>query len=314
MPLSEADAVVREFDGNLDNRLNFTEFAQFALPATSYSLRDISLKRPNAALLSYSYKYQPLHYTTLRQLGELFEQEMRFQRTRSDLRRELIRHDDFVKSRYFDLLSLGKSYISVDDLIYFLNRQGQRTLTEDLEAILRRCDHTGDQTLNYTEFSELTAYTDEPYNAGYQRASSPTYAGATSHALRASSGARAEERSPEVEPKKDNAIDDSVEQRESPEDKPLGSARKLSARKLDGFEEEEVKDEKQVEPAADESAEQEKPVEYRFLNLLKNQIRVDKKLEIQKEILCSNLQFSSVEAFRMFDLDGKGFVTVDDLA
>lgn len=144
VPLSEADSVIREFDGNLDNKLSFSEFAQFALPATSYSLRDIALKRPNAALYSYSYKYQPLSYTTLRQLAELLEQEMRFQRTRSDLRRELIRHDDFVKSRYFDLLSLGKHCITVDDLIYFLNKNGQRTVTEDLEAILRRCDHTGD--------------------------------------------------------------------------------------------------------------------------------------------------------------------------
>jgi Ca2+-binding EF-hand superfamily protein len=166
VPLSEAESVIREFDGNLDNRLSFSEFAQLALPATSYSLRDIALKRPNAAILSYSYKYTPLHYTTLRQVGELLEQEMRFLRTRSELRRELIRHDDFVKSRYFDLLSLGKAYITVDDLIYFLNKNGQRTATEDLEAILRRCDHTGDQTLNYTEFSEVTAYTDEPYNAG----------------------------------------------------------------------------------------------------------------------------------------------------
>jgi Ca2+-binding EF-hand superfamily protein len=119
--------------------------------------------------------------------------------------------------------------------------------------------------------------------------------------------------------KKANAIDDSVELRESPEDKALGSARKGlgSARKLEGFEnaEEEAKsDEKRGAPEEiDESGEQEKPLEYRFLNLLKNQIRVDKKLEIQKEILCSNLQFSSVEAFRMFDQDGKGFVTEADL-
>lgn len=124
-----------------------------------------------------------------------------------------------------------------------------------------------------------------------------------------------EERSPEIEAKKPNQIDDSVELRESPEDKQLGSARKNlgSARKLEGFQEEEQKDEEKPlqddENNADESGEQEKPLEYRFLNLLKNQIRVDKKLEIQKEILCSNLQFSSVEAFRMFDLEGKGFVT-----
>ncbi len=112
-------------------------------------------------------------------------------RTRSETRRELVRHDDFVKSRYFNLLSLGKEYITVDDLIYFLGKVGmQRPLTEDLEAILRRCDHTGDQTLNYTEFSELTSYTDEPC-ASYGveargRSQSPSFGG--SCALRGSSG------------------------------------------------------------------------------------------------------------------------------
>jgi Ca2+-binding EF-hand superfamily protein len=40
---------------------------------------------------------------------------------------------------------------------------------------------------------------------------------------------------------------------------------------------------------------------------------VDKKLEIQKEILSSNVQFSAIEAFRMFDQEGKGFITDEDL-
>jgi hypothetical protein len=45
VPLSEAESVIREFDGNLDARLSFNEFANLVLPATSYSLRDIALKR-----------------------------------------------------------------------------------------------------------------------------------------------------------------------------------------------------------------------------------------------------------------------------
>lgn len=73
VPLREAEAVIREFDGNLDSKLSFNEFAQLSLPATSYSLRDIALKRPNAALMSYSYKYTPLHYSTLRDVGELLD-------------------------------------------------------------------------------------------------------------------------------------------------------------------------------------------------------------------------------------------------
>ena len=57
----------------------------------------------------------------------------------------------------------------------------------------------------------------------------------------------------------------------------------------------------EVEEEASQEVEREKPIEYRFVCLLKNQIRVDKKLEIQKEILFSNQQFIAIEAFRMFD-------------
>lgn len=60
--LNEADALVKEFDGNLDGRLNYQEFTNLVLPATSWSLRDISLKRPNASLYDHSYRYRPLPY------------------------------------------------------------------------------------------------------------------------------------------------------------------------------------------------------------------------------------------------------------
>jgi Ca2+-binding EF-hand superfamily protein len=37
--LSEAELLVREYDANLDGRLNFQELTQFALPATNGTLR-----------------------------------------------------------------------------------------------------------------------------------------------------------------------------------------------------------------------------------------------------------------------------------
>ncbi len=67
--LTEAELLVREFDGNVDGRLSTQEFYQFCLPATSLSLRDIALNRGN--LQSYSYKFAPLLTSTLNQLGDL---------------------------------------------------------------------------------------------------------------------------------------------------------------------------------------------------------------------------------------------------
>lgn len=41
------------------------------------------------------------------------------------------------------------------DLIYYLERNGFYPQTEDLEAILRRCDHDADRDISYQEFCEL---------------------------------------------------------------------------------------------------------------------------------------------------------------
>lgn len=140
--LTEAELLIKEYDGNLDGRLSTLEFYQFALPATSSYIRETAYNRGNNQ--SYSYKYAPLLPSTLRQLGDLIQKELRFLRTRAELKRELMNHYDFLKSRYFNLISRDKSYITVDDQIAFLEYNGYRPTTDDLEAILRRCDHSGD--------------------------------------------------------------------------------------------------------------------------------------------------------------------------
>ncbi len=45
--LTEAEFLVKEFDSDSDGRLTESEFFNFILPATSLSLRDITLKRSN---------------------------------------------------------------------------------------------------------------------------------------------------------------------------------------------------------------------------------------------------------------------------
>ena len=42
------------------------------------------------------------------------------------------------------------------DLIFFLEENGFHPRTEDLEAILRRCDHDSDRYLSFEEFCEVT--------------------------------------------------------------------------------------------------------------------------------------------------------------
>jgi Ca2+-binding EF-hand superfamily protein len=50
------------------------------------------------------------------------------------------------------------------------------------------------------------------------------------------------------------------------------------------------------------------------LNLLKNQIKLDKEVEIQKENLFSNTVFNTIDAFKIFDSENSGYITEDDFA
>ena len=60
-----------------------------------------------------------------------------------------------------DLLTIYQSIaryggdITVSDLINFLDQWGFRTTTEDLEAILRRCDHDATRSISFEEFAEI---------------------------------------------------------------------------------------------------------------------------------------------------------------
>jgi Ca2+-binding EF-hand superfamily protein len=77
-------------------------------------------------------------------------------RHRAAAQKQLAQSPDFIKVRAFDNISRGMSQISVGDLTYFLERNGFYPRREDIESILRRLDHNGDQSLSYVDFCELT--------------------------------------------------------------------------------------------------------------------------------------------------------------
>jgi hypothetical protein len=75
---------------------------------------------------------------------------------RNEIRRDLFKHRDHQKLKTFHAISRGQIYISMQDLIQYLEQNGFHPRTEDLEAILRRCDHDADRALSFDEFCEVT--------------------------------------------------------------------------------------------------------------------------------------------------------------
>lgn len=71
--LSDADDIVREYDGTLDRSLSFDEFCQLVLPSTNPDLRHMASTRRYSPYFRAS---QPLPYEVLSSFARLLEKEM----------------------------------------------------------------------------------------------------------------------------------------------------------------------------------------------------------------------------------------------
>ena len=56
----------------------------------------------------------------------------------------------------FDTIAKGYHAINMPDLITYLERNSFFPRREDVEAILRRCDHDGNRVISYAEFCEIS--------------------------------------------------------------------------------------------------------------------------------------------------------------
>ena len=49
------------------------------------------------------------------------------------------------------------------------------------------------------------------------------------------------------------------------------------------------------------------------MSLIKNQLKMEKDIEIQRECLFSHENFSAIDTFKLFDKDSKGYINEQDL-
>jgi hypothetical protein len=55
------------------------------------------------------------------------------------------------------MLAQGGEDINLDNLVAFLEANGFYPRRDDLESILRRCDHDANQNINFEEFVEISS-------------------------------------------------------------------------------------------------------------------------------------------------------------
>ena len=153
--MTDADDIIREYDGTQNNQLDFDEFCQLVLPSTNPNLRHMASSRRYSPYYRVS---EPLPYEVIGLFTRLIEREMQLQRARNETKRQLSSCHEFTKIRAFDAIARGCQAISMPDLLYFLERNSFFARADDQEAILRRCDHDANRQISFGEFCENVSY------------------------------------------------------------------------------------------------------------------------------------------------------------
>ncbi len=138
--VTEKDAaeIIAEFDSNQNKVLNYDEFLNIFLPACNMSIRGYVANRRN-------YGPARLSVQVSTAAVRILEKERELNRRRNDVRMDLFKHIDHQKLKTFHEIGDGQVFISMPRLIRYLEQSGFHPRTEDVEAILRRCDHDSDQ-------------------------------------------------------------------------------------------------------------------------------------------------------------------------
>ena len=148
--LEDCEQIISEFDSTLDGHLNFEEFLNVFLPAADYNVRNIEFVQDPRSKTDTA-----LPSSVSSMAARILEREKSFHQKRKAARTDLKNESESSLSLVFHLLSKGKTEIKMEDLIQFLDQQGFYAKTEDLEAILRRCDHDADRAISFEEFAEI---------------------------------------------------------------------------------------------------------------------------------------------------------------
>lgn len=145
----EVKALVRQYDGNEDQRLSEQEFEQMILPASDIALRTIVTERLRPAVLSTE---------TFQAFKHLLEAELRFHQRVETAKTALLAQSDFSLVEAFRAVDSGNmGYLDRAALKWFLRRHEYDVNESDLDAIFRRWDTDDDERLAYREFAEAMA-------------------------------------------------------------------------------------------------------------------------------------------------------------
>lgn len=274
---NDAYLIVSQYDSNSDMRVNYDEFLQVTLPATSAYLRE------SAQIRSGYMSYQVEH-----NFSKLLDKEMGFQRDVELRKGHLKGRFDFNAADCFRVLDMrGVGSIDRNDLRIFMRDMALPIDEAGLDAIIRRLDHDADERLSYDEFVEALTPVGSPPVDALPRQVSMTSSPRRSSPLRVTG-------SPSRSPERDLRASLSSSYASRFESPTRASYLAQSSR---------VYQSKTLGPVGEQE----------LISVLKQQVDLDREIERAKVSLTLMPDFNLHDAFQIFDELNKASISSYDL-
>jgi len=153
--------VFRAYSTSPDGRLTYTDFLELVLPRTNTVLREIATQRDSYHVA----EDEILPYEVELGLAKILDKEVNLSRKVELLKEDLVSRYDFNLRTIHEIVAeAGEGRIDYDALYAFLQKNNISVIERDVVALLRRTDVDRDGRLSYSEFTESVLPIDE-----YQR-------------------------------------------------------------------------------------------------------------------------------------------------
>jgi len=141
--------LIKQYDSSCRGKLSLMDFHNLTLSAALPKLRRHVLKKPQKLRGKMEY---PVSYT----LAKLLEKELRLMCSLEEIKHQLCSTKDYSFLKAFECLDRKrKGYITDWDVCRFVEDNKNFLVKEDLDAIIRRLDSSGDGVVSYTEFIDF---------------------------------------------------------------------------------------------------------------------------------------------------------------
>ena len=302
---AECFRLVKFFDSDEDGRLSLSDFVQMLLPCEDNLLRRIAQERYPLRVGRYDY----LPRDSENALTELVERELELLRRLDGLKGDLeVRYDYSTYAAFRAIDRYNEGAINTYNLNVFLKNNGHYASERELLAIIRRIDTDGDAKLNYTEFSDFIRSAEFRPLAEDRRTYSAERAGRNLGASMYGS------------PLKNSSYDSPARSHSAYGGSRRNFRQSSPLRESAGFRESRMSPlkESMASTLRASSPVRKQPLlrleeEDELVRALREQIALEKELENAKTALAQRPDFNLYDAFRIFDIDAKGYVNFSDL-